>query len=98
MDTAEQYAKARDNPFARNLNGKEPLHLDFASRGNQTYPLADYYDSFVDLLVMGSARCVTYGEGGFGLFASQLSYDANCSNEHFTLRTMNYCDWADLGW
>ena len=94
-DTAERYTNSRNNSFARNLNLKDPLHLDFASRGNHTYPVADYYDSFVDLLVMGSGRCVTFGQGGFGRFASQLSYNSTCWNEHFHWRTMNYCDWVD---
>ena len=81
-DFAEQYAKQKGRPFARRLQDDEPLHLDFASRGNRTFAVEDFYDSFVDLLVLGNARCVAYGIGGFGAYANQLSYDPSCSFQH----------------
>ena len=78
IDMAEQYAVTRDQTFARNPNPNKPLHLDFASRGNGTWAVSDYYDSFVDLLIMANAKCVVYGEGGFGRFANTLSFDYTC--------------------
>lgn len=47
----------------------------------ETQP-SDYYSTFVDLIVAGSGKCVTYGRGGFGRFASLLSYNASCSFKH----------------
>jgi hypothetical protein len=96
IDEAERYAQGKNASVVRNPNQNEPLHLDYASRGNRTYPVADYYDSFVDLWLMGNGRCVTHGVGGFGRFARMLSYDSNCSNEHFHWKTMNKCDWHQL--
>ena len=63
METAEEYAKEKNQSFARNDQQNDPIHLDFASRGNKTYAISEYYDSFVDLLLMGSGRCVTFGQG-----------------------------------
>ena len=60
----------------------DPLHLDFAGRGNRTWPVSAYYDTFVDLLMLGSARCISYGEGGYGIFASLLSYEPTCTSVH----------------
>jgi hypothetical protein len=43
---------------------------------------SDYYSTFVDLYVAGSGKCVTHGRGGFGRFASLLSYNASCVSRH----------------
>lgn len=56
-----------------------PKHLD--SYDNETRP-SDYYSTFVDLYLAGSGRCVTYGRGGFGRFASLLSFNATCNSKH----------------
>jgi hypothetical protein len=96
INEAQRYAQGKKASVVRNPNQNEPLHLDFDSRGYHKHRAADYYDSFVDLWLMGSGRCVTYGEGSFGRFASMLSYDSNCSNKHFHWKSMNKCEWHEL--
>jgi hypothetical protein len=53
---------------------------------NQTwinpYLPSDYYSTFVDLYLAGNGNCVTFGRGGFGRFASLLSYNASCAFKH----------------
>ena len=61
---------------------KDPLHLEFASKGNKTWPVEAYYDIFVDILVLGNSRCISYGKGGYGVFANMLSFDPYCMNTH----------------
>jgi len=50
-----------------------PLHLDW-DKGD----VHDFFPTFVDLLTMAESNCLIMGEGGFGLFASLLSYNASC--------------------
>lgn len=42
----------------------------------------DYYSTFIDLYLAGNGKCVSFGRGGFGRFASLLSYDASCNIKH----------------
>jgi hypothetical protein len=37
------------------------------------YPPADYYSTFVDLILAANARCITYGIGNYALFATKLA-------------------------
>jgi hypothetical protein len=43
---------------------------------------SDYYSTFVDLYLAGSGTCVTFGRGGFGRFASLLSFNSSCAFKH----------------
>jgi hypothetical protein len=58
-----------------------PLKLDDYNTTTTTKP-SDYYSTFVDLLLAGNGNCVAYGRGGFGRFASLLSFNASCSIKH----------------
>ncbi|MGH3053372.1 MAG: hypothetical protein ACRDL7_00150 [Gaiellaceae bacterium] len=53
------------------LEGEEPLHIDYIGFAGKN--ATEFYSGFVDLLVMGSGRCVAYGMGGYGRFAAALS-------------------------
>jgi len=52
-----------------------PLHLE---KDNSTN-VEDFYDVFVDLLMMGLSQCTNYHLGGFGRLGSLISYDASCT-------------------
>ena len=60
-----------------------PLHLDKAD-GVESRQASDFYDTFVDLYLMGMARCVTYNRGGFGQWASLLSHNSTCYHNQKT--------------
>ena len=102
---ASEYARQHNRSFvSRNSIPKshhddsfvvEPLHLEYASQGNTTYPVSAYYDTFVDFLVLGSARCVARGVGGFGVLANLISYDPNCTWEHSRKIGVHQCEWYD---
>ena len=72
-----------------------PLHLDRLS--NETHPTipSDYYSTFVDLFLAGSAKCLVFGRGGFGRFASLMSYNASCSKKHTKNFFPDPCKWAN---
>jgi hypothetical protein len=89
MKTAQDYGRQLNHTIVINQNTDDPLHLDFACRGNVTRQISDYYQSFVDLLVMGNGRCVAHGKGGFGPFASLLSYNSSCRMKYGS------CQWAN---
>jgi hypothetical protein len=68
-----------------------PLHIDrgsnFLSREQSDwdwseYPVSAFYDTFVDLYLLSGARCVSYGIGGYGRWASWMSGNASCSILH----------------
>ena len=72
------------SPRIHNENNNNPiiLHLDrgsvFLARDNRDEirnhnPPSDYYSTFVDLYLLSMARCITYGRGGYGLWASMIS-------------------------
>jgi hypothetical protein len=75
---------------------QDPLHLDrgrdFLSPSEdwKNRSAADFYDIFVDLYLLSSSRCVSYGAGGYGQLASLLSYNRSCAINH---RTTN-CSWT----
>jgi hypothetical protein len=84
---------------------EEPLHLDrgrnFVSRDAtdwdwEVYNASAYYDTFVDLYLLSMARCVLYGVGGYGRWASWISTggigggknrssNASCSSQQHSL-------------
>lgn len=55
---------------ATSPDAKPPLHLD---RANSTDP-SDYYNIFVDLLLLGNSRCATFNIGGFGRWGALIAY------------------------
>lgn len=61
----------------------------------ETVSVSELYPTFVDLLLLGNARCVAYGEGGFGLFGLMMSYNSSCSFRHTHRHKLNLCDWKD---
>lgn len=68
--------------------GMDPLHLDgYNYTQNRVIPWqnkrpSDFYDTFVDLYMLASARCVAHGRGGYGIWGSMLSYDPACKIDH----------------
>ena len=56
---------------------ERPLHLDKAERIDKREPY-EFYDTFVDLYLLGMSKCVTYNRGGYGQWASLISYNVSC--------------------
>ena len=80
--TPEQSKQSEQHNSTESKSIPGPLHLEF-DKGK----VEDFYPAFVDLLVMGNSMCQLYGIGGFGSFASLLSYNASCFYE-----TTGECD------
>ena len=97
IEMAEKYAKEKNQFLAKSDHDNNPLHLDIASRKGTGYDIEEYYDTFVDLWIMGSARCLTHGVGGFGVFAKLMSFDPQCSSHHESKEGgMKPCEWQSI--
>lgn len=82
LETARELATTLHYPIITfDRSEKVPLKLDDYNKTTPVRP-SDYYSTFVDLYVAGSGKCVTHGRGGFGRFASLLSFNASCSFKH----------------
>jgi hypothetical protein len=80
LETVRQLAIKLNYPILTfDRTEQVPLKLDDCT--NITQP-SDYYSTFVDLYLAGNGKCVTYGRGGFGRFASLLSFNVSCSKKH----------------
>ncbi len=51
-----------------------PLHLE----KNNSTNIQDFYDIFVDLLMIGMGQCTAYHMGGFGRWGSMISHNSSC--------------------
>ena len=75
---------------------QEALHLDKKEQwtsGN----IADFFPTFVDMLIMAEAKCMAIGVGGFGRFANMISSDPTCVIRHDSERKtqIQQCKWYD---
>ncbi|KAG7366271.1 hypothetical protein IV203_028941 [Nitzschia inconspicua] len=75
-------------------DAEEALHLDKAVNWTTLDP-SKFYPTFVDLLLMGNARCTAYGVGGFGRFGALLSYNSTCIIRHVRRPKNETCHWTD---
>jgi len=97
---AVQYGKEKGVDVVTSQEQKNPLHIDIVPDWKTRDP-SDYYDIWVDLLVMSMGRCLTWNVGGFGLFALHLSgQDKNCTKVHWTSgvpksKAHENCIWQD---
>jgi hypothetical protein len=73
------------------MDHPERVHLNFAKKKDAS----GFYSVFVDLLLMGNGQCVSVGAGGFGWFASLLSFNASCTSRHTINGNVQTCDWSE---
>jgi hypothetical protein len=66
---------------SHNNNNAKPLHLDKTERNSQV-KASDFYDTFVDLYLLGMSRCLTYNIGGYGKWGLLLGYNSSCGMRH----------------
>ena len=86
------YGRKHDVPVLARLEhqDQQPLHLE---KDNSTN-VEDFYDTFVDLLMIGLSQCTNYHIGGFGRLGSLISYNASCT---FRMKaTMENCDLLEI--
>ncbi len=73
------------------IHPEPPLHLEKALHP-ELRNSSDYYDTFVDLYLMGQSQCVVYTKGGFGYWARLISYNASCGFRYQSAKTQR-CRW-----
>lgn len=87
---AMQYGGHQHVLVISRIGDEEPLHLDKAQHWQQRAP-SEYYDTFVDLYLLAMAKCVTFGVGGFGRWASYMSFNSTCAIRHHTFTGIKQC-------
>jgi hypothetical protein len=95
VEAAKEYGRQRSLPVGSLDFQDDPIHIDKDDEWQTRNP-AVYDDTFLDLFMLGQARCVAYSNGGYGTFGSLLSYDSSCSIRYFRGRkTPRNCTWTD---
>jgi hypothetical protein len=94
IEVVQDYAKQHSRNIVTLIHKEEPLHLEKANWTNRQP--SEYYDTFIDLYLLGMSKCVAYNVGGFGRWGLLLGYNATCGYEHMSNRKdMNRCNWVD---
>jgi hypothetical protein len=66
-------------------SAEDPLHIAKATNLDQRKP-QEFYDTFVDLWILGMSECLVYNMGGFGSLGLLIGYDSHCAFNQKTLR------------
>lgn len=72
-------------------HSENSLHLDKTKNWKERHA-SDFFGIFIDLYLMSLGKCVAYGIGGFGKFASLISSSPMCSVVHMTATSNELCD------
>lgn len=95
---AIQYAVQRNATIiTRTPNPNPPVHMDKVSNW-RTRNISDFFDSFVDIYIMGHADCLTYNKGGYGLLGLFMSRNYSCGLRQDAIdrpHIRNPCTWMD---
>jgi hypothetical protein len=75
---AKSYANQNGIFVVARPHPKEPLHLEKADNWT-TRDASEFYDTFVDLYMLGMSSCVAYNMGGYGKWGSQIGYNSSCA-------------------
>jgi hypothetical protein len=75
----------------REHEGQEPFHLEKAVGRS----VEEFYDTFVDIYMIGMARCTAYNMGGFGRWGSMIGYNSSCVA--FLKANMETCEFSSRG-
>jgi hypothetical protein len=67
----------------------EPLHLDVP--GKTIRMPSDFYLAFVDLWILSHSKCILYGAGRFGIFASYISTNKSHDSCRINYLTSTSC-------
>lgn len=92
---AMEYGQANHVVVVTRKGAHEPLHLDrgrdFFNKSEdwQGRPPSDFYDTFVDLFLLAHSKCLSFGVGGYGSWASLVAGTHRCAISHRS----NNCTW-----
>ena len=95
ISVVKRYAAVHKYKIVSLQHEKEPLHLEKSNHSDRDP--SEYYDTFVDLYLLGNSRCLSYNVGGFGTWGLLMGYDSSCGKQHAPMHFRNYfkCDWAN---
>ena len=89
------YGREMSTKIVSRRHDKPPLHLDRADNIEKRHP-QEFYDTFVDLYLMGMGRCMVFNRGGFGTWALLIGYDSKCyQNQKTSSQGIGFkCNWT----
>lgn len=90
VEAVQEYATTHNRSIVTFADEDDPLHIEKTTDWERR-PASDFYATFADLLSLGSGRCLAYGSGGYGRYASLLSHRSSCSLQHGPEHA--YCRW-----
>jgi hypothetical protein len=79
--TALDYGKQHRLVVVSRVDKGAPKHLD-VNYNNASLVPSDYYDTFVDLYLLGNARAVAYNVGGYGKLGLIMGFDSQAGIQH----------------
>eukprot|EP00980_Cylindrotheca_fusiformis_P031077 scaffold25800_cov162-Cylindrotheca_fusiformis.AAC.3 len=91
---ASSYASTRGIHIVHRPHVKQPIHLEKAANLSALRS-SDFYDTFVDLYMIGMSQCTAYNMGGFGRWGSLIGYNSSCVFQMFA--DMVECDFTSEG-
>jgi hypothetical protein len=92
--TAKSYAHERGIDVVHRTHLQPPLHLEKAANWS-SLSARDFYDTFVDLYMIGMSQCTAYNMGGFGRWGNLIGYNSSCV---FQMKAnMIQCDFTSQG-
>ena len=74
-ELASAYARKRGIEVLHRQHSRLPLHLE---KANFTGDVTDFFDTFVDIYMIGMSRCTAYNMGNYAKWGSRIGYNASC--------------------
>ena len=72
----------------------EPLHVEKTPNWRDRQP-SEYYDTFVDLYLLGLSRCLSFNVGGYGQWGLWMGYNSTCYNKSTNRQHLAKCNWTE---
>jgi hypothetical protein len=98
IEVAQSYGVAKSTKIVARKHERRPHHFEKAEKGQSLQP-SDYYDTFVDLLLIGMGKCANFNRGGFGQWGGLIGFNSSCVRSQKTsvkgIGVM--CNWTEGG-
>ena len=95
IEVAQAYGMEKHTKVVARKHEKQPIHLDKVL--DLKASAAEFYDTFVDVLMLRMGKCATYNRGGFGHWGLLIGYNSSC---HLSQKTSVkgigvMCNWTE---
>jgi hypothetical protein len=97
-EVAQSYGVKKSMKIVVRKHKRRPHHFEKTENWESLQP-SDFYDTFVDLLLIGMSKCVTFNRGGFGHWGLLIGFNASCRlSQKTSVRGIGVrCNWTEAG-